>query len=128
MAIVMVDTSLLVDHLRGHAGAVACLDGANERGDELWSVPVVRTEVLVGVRATESDAMWALFDVFRWLDVTTELADAAGELAARYRRSHSGIDIVDYLVAAATQRLEATLLTRNVRHFPMIEGLQPAYD
>lgn len=127
MAIVVVDTTVLIDHLRGHAAAVACLDGVNLRGDELWSVPVVRTEVLAGIRAPESAAMQILFGALRWLDVTTELADAAGELAARYRRSHSGIDIVDYLVAAAAQRLDATLLTRNVRHFPMFEGLRPAY-
>jgi predicted nucleic acid-binding protein len=35
---------------------------------------------------------------------------------------------VDYLIAAATLRLEATLSTRDVRHFPMFERLQPAYD
>lgn len=127
MAIVMVDSSVLIDHLRGHAGAVACLDDANERGDELWSVPPVRTEVLAGLRANEAASMADLFGVLRWLDVTVDLADAAGLLAARYRRSHSGIDVVDYLVAAAAHRLQARLLTRNVRHFPMIEGLRPAY-
>jgi predicted nucleic acid-binding protein len=126
VAIVMVDTTVLIDQLRGHEGARACLREVIVRGDELWSVPVVRTEVLAGARPSEREATRILLDSLRWLDVTTELADAAGELAARYRRSHSGI--VDYLVAAATQRLDATLLTRNVRHFPMIEGLRPAYE
>lgn len=124
----MVDTTVLIDQLRGHLGAHACLREVVARGDELWSVPVVRTEVLAGARASERDPTRALLDSLRWQEVTVELADAAGELAARYRRSHSGIDIVDYLVAAATQRLDATLLTANVHHFPMIEGLRPAYD
>lgn len=81
-----------------------------------------------GARPSEVGHTRALLDSLRWHDVTVELADAAGGLAARYLRSHAGIDIVDYLVAAATQRLEATLLTRNVRHFPMFEGLRPAYE
>ncbi|HSS77889.1 MAG TPA: type II toxin-antitoxin system VapC family toxin, partial [Thermoanaerobaculia bacterium] len=33
----------------------------------------------------------------------------------------------DYLIAATTLLLDADLLTTNVRHFPMIDGLQPAY-
>jgi len=127
VAIVVVDTSVLIDHLRGHEGAVACLGAAIDRGDELWSIPVVRTEVLAGARASEMDATRALLDSLRWLDVTVELADEAGALAARYLRSHPGVDTVDHLIAAATLRLDATLLTRNVRHFPVFEGLAPAY-
>jgi predicted nucleic acid-binding protein len=44
-----------------------------------------------------------------------------------YRRSHQGIDSIDLLLAAATERFGAELLTRNVRHFPMFPGLRPAY-
>lgn len=40
---------------------------------------------------------------------------------------HSGIDDADYLIAATAISLEADLLTTNVRHFPMLEGLRPAY-
>lgn len=59
--------------------------------------------------------------------VGEEVARAAGSLAQRHRRSHSGIDDADYLIAATTLLLEADLLTTNVRHFPMITGLEPAY-
>jgi len=127
MALVMVDTCVLIDHLRGHAGAVACLRDVAERGDELWGVSVVRTELLAGVRAHEEGRVDALLIALRWLDVTVELADAAGRLAARYLRSHPGVDTVDYLIAAGAIALEARLLTQNVRHFPMLAGLAPAY-
>ena len=62
-----------------------------------------------------------------WIDVTAELADRAGELARKYRASHRGIDLVDYTIAAAAEAIKAKLVTRNVRHFPMFEGLEPAY-
>jgi hypothetical protein len=37
------------------------------------------------------------------------------------------IDAADYLIAATALLLEAELLTTNVRHFPMLTGLEPAY-
>lgn len=128
MPIVVVDPSVLIDHLRGHAAAVRCLRDALARGDELWSVTVVRTEVLAGARPSELAQTRTLLDSLRWLDVTPELADEAGALAAPWLRSHRHVDTLDHLVAAATVRLGATLLTQNVRHFPMIEGLRPAYE
>ena len=127
MSLLVVDTSVLIDHLRGHPGATARLRTAITTGDELWSVSVVRTEVLAGARTPEMPAIGRLFDALRWLDVSTDLADAAGGLAARYLRSHPGMDTVDFLVAAATHALDATLLTQNIRHFPMFPDLAPAY-
>lgn len=123
----MIDTSVLIDHLRGAGEAHELLRDAFAAGDELWSVTVVRTEVLAGMRPREEPATHRLLDLLRWLDVDLELADHAGALARRYLRSHRTIDTVDYLIAAATDRLGAQLETLNVRHFPMFPSLQPAY-
>jgi predicted nucleic acid-binding protein len=51
----------------------------------------------------------------------------AGLLARKHRKAHSGIDDVDYLIAATALVGDAELLTTNVRHFPMLAGLRPAY-
>lgn len=125
--LLIIDTSVLIDHLRNDKRAVERLMSAAEGGDELWSVSVVRTEVLAGARPTEEAAIRELLASLRWLDVTLALADAAGHLASKYRRSHSGVDTVDYLIAAGVQELGAELLTLNVRHFPMFPDLRPAY-
>lgn len=125
--IAVVDTSVLIDHLRGDARAIDALRSVTRSGDELWSVTPVRTEILAGARSAELDPIRALFDQMRWLDVSPSLADDAGELARRFLRSDPGVDTVDYLIAAGVQDLEARLLTLNVRHFPMFEDLQPAY-
>ena len=42
-------------------------------------------------------------------------------------RGHSGIDSVNYLLAATAMLLGAPLLTRNVRHFPMLPELSSPY-
>ena len=88
---------------------------------------MVRTEILAGARSGEEERIGRLLGLLRWLDVTPELADAAGRLAATYLRSHSGIDTIDYLIAAGVEQLGAELLTLNVRHFPMFPSLAPAY-
>ncbi|MBA3741143.1 MAG: PIN domain-containing protein [Chloroflexi bacterium] len=71
--------------------------------------------------------MHELFDVLSWVDIDVAIADAAGELARRYRSSHGGIDTTDYLIAAAARSVDARLLTLNVKHFPMFPRLEPAY-
>jgi predicted nucleic acid-binding protein len=96
-------------------------------GDELWSVSVVRTEILAGMRRGEEAATTRLLAQLEWLDVTGEVADRGGALARQHLRSHPRIDTVEYLAAAAAQVLSAGLLTRNVKHYPMFRGLAPAY-
>lgn len=120
----VIDTSVLIDHLRGDRRATALLEDAARAGHELWSVT---PEILAGMRRGEERATRALLDALRWVDVTVEIADRAGELARRHRRSHPGVDTVDHLIAAGAESLRAGLLALNVRHFPMIEGLAPPY-
>jgi predicted nucleic acid-binding protein len=125
--IVVLDTSVLIDHLRGEPAAFELLSAHAERGDELYSVTVVRTEIEAGLRRGEEAATRRLLDSLKWQDVTSEVADRAGRLARRYLKSHPGVDTVDYIIAAATQLLGARLLTQNVKHFPMFAGLERAY-
>ena len=123
----LVDTSIIIDHLRGAEQARDLLIGGVRDGVELWSAVVVRTEVLAGMRSKEKRSTLQLLGLFRWLDITTELADKAGELARTFLKSHRSIDTVDYLIAACALELNAELKTTNVRHFPMFEDLKPAY-
>ena len=59
--------------------------------------------------------------------MTEPIAEEAGLLARRYRRSHGAIDVVDYVVAASAQVHDAEVWTLNVKHFPMVEGLRAPY-
>lgn len=79
------------------------------------------------MRSSEKGAVRAVFSAMDWLPVSEEVADRAGGLARRYRRSHGSIDVIDYLIAATAQHHEADLWTRNVRHFPMFDALKAPY-
>jgi predicted nucleic acid-binding protein len=124
---VLVDTSIIVDHLRADERASALLERLFLENERVWAAVPTRTEVLAGVRTRERAAMESLFELMSWIEIDVALADAAGELARRYRASHSGIDTTDYLIAAGAESVGARLVTLNVKHFPMFPGLERAY-
>lgn len=126
----LLDTTVAVDHLRGAEPAVALLRDLVESADDgaaLLASELVRFELLAGVRADEMTALEEFFSALAWVSVSEEISRVGGALAQRHRASHGGIDDADYLIAATAIVLDAELLTTNVRHFPMFEGLEPAY-
>ena len=125
MPLTIVDSSILIDASRGRDGAVEFLARASEI-EPLWSITAVRSELWAGARPGEEALITDLLAGLQWQDVTISIADAAGRLAYRYRRSHR-IDFVDLAIAAAAIELGGSVATLNVRHFPMFPGLQPPY-
>ena len=124
----VLDTSVLIDHLRGRPKpATEIIPRAIAQGDELWSSHVVRAEVLAGMRAAEEAATRDLFRLITWVEVDESLSEAAGALGRRFLPTHAGIEVVDLLVAALAQHLDAALKTTNVKHFPMFKGLKSPY-
>jgi hypothetical protein len=121
---VLVDTSILIDLLRGHPAARDYLRGLDE--PPLVS-EVTRVEVLRGLRTTERDATERLFDALRWVAVDEAIARRAGELGRHWDRHRPGIALPDLVIAASAEHLDAELATMNVRHFPMLRELSPPY-
>ncbi len=122
----MLDTTVLIDHLRDHPAAVDAVERAG-RAEPLHSSVVSRTEILRGARRAELPRIGRLFDVIEWVRVSPDIADVAGAVGARYRSSHGLLDVPDTIVAATALVVGAELWTSNVRHFPMFDGLTPPY-
>ncbi len=123
----LLDTTVAIDHLRGAEPAVELLVRLSEEDALLAASELVRFELLAGVRPDELEALETFCSALMWLPVDRDVARTAGSLARKFRAAHSGIDDVDYLIAATTIVFEAELLTTNVRHFPMLDGLQSPY-
>ena len=70
----VVDTTVLVDHLRGAAGAVDYLSGLSSRPA---ASEISRVEIIRGLRSRERAAARRLFLHFAWVPLTTEVAEAA---------------------------------------------------
>ncbi len=124
----VVDTSVLIDHLREDDRAHAALRQARKIDQRVSASVLTKVEILAGMRPSERERTRRLLDSIEWLEVDDDLAERAGDLAARYLRSHPGIEAVDYVIAATVQRLGAFLLTRNLKHFPMLDGLTNPYQ
>jgi len=124
-ASVVLDSDVLIDYLRGLPAAGRFVDG-------LAAVPtcseVTRVEVLCGMRSQERRVTERFLATIGWSTVDEETSRLAGELGRRFRRSHGGIGVADLVVAATAVRLKLPLATLNARHFPMFEGLEPAYQ
>jgi len=123
--VTLFDTSVLIAHLRGDDRATDLL--TRVRGDERLTSVMARVEIEGGMRSPERVQVASLFGVVRLLPVTDAIARRAAEHLRRYRRSHPGIDLVDYVVAATAELHDVELATLNVRHFPMFRGLRPPW-
>jgi predicted nucleic acid-binding protein len=126
----LLDTTVAIDFLRGAPEAVRLLrELVSDAGAGVGvaASELVRFELLAGVRDDEREALERFFAAIAWVPVDETVTRTAGLLAQRHRAAFSGIDDADYLIAATAIVLDADLLTTNVRHFPMLAGLQPAY-
>ena len=119
----LLDASVAIDYLRGREVALSAVEAANE----LVASEITRYEVLAGVRPGEEETTEDLLALPEWVPVDEGIARRAAVLAREYRAAHSGIEDADYLIAATALELGAHLLTTNVRHFPTLPGLEPAY-
>ncbi|MHB1089391.1 MAG: PIN domain-containing protein [Acidimicrobiales bacterium] len=123
---VLVDTSVIIDYLRGHHGAERVLEDARS-GAPLHASEMTRLEVLAGMRTNEEGATRALLSIFIWHPVDALISERAGELGRRWLPIHHSIDSADLAIAATVIVAGCELLTCNVRHFPMFKDLRKPY-
>lgn len=122
----LIDTSVLVDYLRGHQRAADLLE-RERAAAPLHASEMTRLEILAGMRPNEEEGTRSLLLTLVWHPVDSEVAEEAGALGRRWLPSHRAIDGADLAIAATAIRTGARLLTRNVRHFPMFANLRAPY-
>ena len=121
LAGVLVDLDVLIWTLRGHAPAVAKMEGLAD-----WHISAVSyMELAQGCRnKAELKAMQKAFksessDV---LPITHSINDMACNLVEKYALSHS-LHMADALIAATAISHSLPLLTANAKHFSAVAGL-----
>lgn len=124
---ILVDSDVLIAHLRGVGQATEWLQRARRESGPLAVSVVSIAEIAGGMRSSERSAVWRLLDSFRSEDVSNLVARRAGELMRTHRRSHAAIGLGDYLIAATADLAGLDLATLNVRHYPMFKGLRPPF-
>jgi hypothetical protein len=120
---IVLDTTVLVDILRGHRPALEYLRALDAPPT---CSEITRVEILRGLRHRERDASEALMRAVGWISVDEPIARRAGALGRTWRRSHA-LAAADLVIGATALELGAELATSNVRHFPMFPELVPPY-
>jgi predicted nucleic acid-binding protein len=120
---IVLDTTVLIDLLRGHEDARRYLA---ELDEPPVCSEVTRVELLRGVRHGEREAVERLMGTLRWIQLDEQIARRAGVLGRTWRRSHA-LSTPDLVIAATAEQLGARLASSNVRHFPMFAGLEAPY-
>ena len=123
MAIILLDTSVIFDHLNGRYGRTGYLQQLVEQGHVLACCPVNITEVYAGLRPGEETRTEGLFDSLECLLVTRAIARQAGLLRRDWRAKGQTLSYTDVTIAAVALANQVPLLTDNRKHFPE-EGLQ----
>jgi predicted nucleic acid-binding protein len=108
---VLVDSDVLIDHLRGHYRFTAGKDSVHVS-------TVTRAELFAG-EGTEEPKVRRLLDAFAELPVDRAVAERAG----RIRRA-GNIGMADALIAATAIQHRLTLVTRNATDFAPVTGLR----
>jgi predicted nucleic acid-binding protein len=121
--VILVDSDVLIEHLRGQATARDWLVSARQSSGPLAISVVSLTEVAGGMRQPEQREVMRLLGSMQRFEVTEQVAWRAATLTQEYRRSNSGIGLGDYLIAATALTEGLELATLNIRHFPMFPDL-----
>ena len=120
---ILVDSDVLIEHLRGKTAARDWLVNARRTSGPLAISVVSLTEVAGGMRSPELREVMRLLGSMQRFEVTEQVAWRAATLMSDYRRSHSGIGLGDYLIAATALTAGLELATLNIRHYPMFPEL-----
>jgi len=121
--VILVDSDVLIEHLRGNAAAREWLVTARQSSGPLAVSVVSLTEIAGGMREPERREVMRLLGSMRRFEVSEQVVWRAATLMREYRRSHSGIALGDYLIAATALTEGLELVTLNLRRFPMFSGL-----
>ena len=119
---VLVDTDILIDHLRGQEKAKEYLKEM-ENGKVSGVISVI-TEAELAAGESMKDILVEmkvrrLVRILEKVEVTSEIAWKAGELRRDFK-----CRLMDALIAATALKLNLKLVTRNVRHYEKIKGLE----
>lgn len=120
---ILLDTTVLIDVLRGHRPA---LDYLRSLDEPPACSEITRVELMRGLRHPERDAAEGLMRAVRWSAVDEHIARRAGALGRTWRRSHS-LATSDLIIAATANELGVPLATSNTKHYPMFPELAPPY-
>ena len=82
---------------------------------------LTRLEVGIGMKESEQEATCEFLNSIETYEVNADIADMAAEFVRYYQAKGITLDSVDTVIAATSVIHGLTLVTLNVKHYPMPE-------
>jgi len=120
MAPLFLDTTVLIDALRGRTAAERLRD-LRDQGPPPYICAINVEEVWRGTRTVEEKAVGGLLAALRIAPLGRAEGERAGRWRARFAADGVTLGQADCLIAAAAVGVGARLATGNPRDFPMDE-------
>jgi predicted nucleic acid-binding protein len=121
LAAVLLDTTVIIDLLRGRPDARRRLEALREADDTPYVCAINVEETVRGLKTSEQSAARALFEGLRIRPLGVIEGWQAGEWRREFARRGHTLAQADCLVAAAALALGGRLATGNPRDFPMCD-------
>jgi predicted nucleic acid-binding protein len=119
VAAVLLDTTVIIDLLRGRADARRRLSELRRSGDSPYVCAINVEETVRGLTPSEREAAGTLFGGLRLVPLTDTEGWRAGEWRRTYASRGRTLAQADCLIAAAAVTIGGRLATGNPRDFPM---------
>lgn len=115
----LVDTNILIDVIRGKHNRQSLLEGLVAGGGSLACSVITVAELYSRMRPHEKAATEGLLDSMEVLEIDHQIAREGGMLRNEGAMRGVTLDVPDTLIAATAITRGLTLVTTNVKDFPM---------
>lgn len=124
----ILDTSFLVDLLRGNKTAVDKIAEIEKRNEPIATTTISVFEIWQGLSKKageeETEKTFELFKSINVVGFDFDSAIKAGEIQGSLRATGQKIDPEDAMIAGIAKSRQEKVLTRNQKHFARIRGLE----
>jgi len=121
---VVIDTSIIIDHLRAHKKESSLMTLAKKYPKEELAISVISVQELYEGKSTRNrgkeDALLSVITPLKILQYNYEIAKTAGEIA---RDSKKPMELADAAITATCIVNSASLATLNSKDFANVKGL-----
>lgn len=121
MANYLLDTTVIIDCLRGEKETVEFLMRIASEGSSAGCCLINIVEVYAGMRGKEREVTKKFLDSLEYYEVTKNIAEQAGKYKRQYLEKGITLSLSDAIIATVALSNNLILVTDNAKHYPMPE-------
>lgn len=121
MANYLLDTTLIIDYLRGKKERVKLLRKLVSKGASLGCCLINIIEIYAGMKEKERVITEEFLDSLEYYEISKDIAKKAGDYKKTYQKRGITLSLPDVAIAAVAVYNNLILLTDNSKDYPMPE-------